>query len=52
MGAQRLPVIHFVPKQTVTVPDDYYLCPLYKTAARAGVLSTTGAWIAMVVRRL
>lgn len=36
------PVVHFMPAQDfVRAPSDYE-CPLYKTALRAGVLSTTG----------
>eukprot|EP00891_Asterochloris_glomerata_P001497 jgi/Astpho2/1497/e_gw1.00026.129.1_t len=37
-----LPVIHFIPLQDFSPPADYYQCPLYRTAARAGMLSTTG----------
>jgi dynein heavy chain len=38
-----MPVVHFVPTQNfVRNPADYE-CPLYKTAVRAGVLTTTGA---------
>eukprot|EP00899_Mesostigma_viride_P007437 jgi/Mesvir1/16695/Mv15092-RA.1 len=39
----RLPVVHFVPREDVVPPKHEYQSPLYKTAARAGVLSTTGA---------
>jgi dynein heavy chain len=38
----RLPVVHFVPREEYCPPEGQYSCPLYKTAARAGVLSTTG----------
>jgi dynein heavy chain len=38
-----LPVIHFSPLQiSQDGPVDLYQCPLYKTAVRAGTLSTTG----------
>ncbi|KAL0028415.1 hypothetical protein WJX77_005025 [Trebouxia sp. C0004] len=37
-----LPVIHFTPVQDYVAPDTGYDCPLYKTSARAGALSTTG----------
>ena len=37
-----LPVIHFMPVQDYIAPDTEYDCPLYKTSARAGALSTTG----------
>ena len=37
-----LPVIHFTPVQDCVPPDTDYECPLYKTSARAGALSTTG----------
>ncbi|KAH0794512.1 Dynein heavy chain family protein [Histomonas meleagridis] len=36
------PVIHLIPKVDFTCPKDQYLCPVYRTAVRAGVLSTTG----------
>jgi len=38
-----LPVIHFVPTPNFERSKADYECPLYKTAVRAGVLSTTGA---------
>jgi hypothetical protein len=37
-----IPGIHFLPQQNYTPPKDLYAAPLYKTAARYGVLSTTG----------
>eukprot|EP00164_Ancoracysta_twista_P004479 GFYU01006044.1.p1 GENE.GFYU01006044.1~~GFYU01006044.1.p1 ORF type:complete len:643 (-),score=209.30 GFYU01006044.1:95-2023(-) len=38
----QMPVIHFVPKVNHLPNPADYACPLYKTSARAGVLSTTG----------
>jgi len=37
-----LPVIHFIPTPNFHRDKAAYECPLYKTAVRAGVLSTTG----------
>ncbi|KAH8088732.1 dynein light chain binding protein [Aureococcus anophagefferens] len=37
-----LPMIHFKPAVGHTIPDGFYACPVYKTAERKGVLSTTG----------
>ena len=38
-----MPVIHFNPAANFERNKADYECPLYKTATRAGVLSTTGA---------
>eukprot|EP00854_Cymbomonas_tetramitiformis_P012166 gene12165-14372_t len=38
----KLPIILFLPTQDAEPPTSEYQCPLYKTAVRAGVLSTTG----------
>ena len=37
-----LPMMHMEPQMDYKPNEDDYTCPLYKTAARAGVLSTTG----------
>ncbi|KAM4809142.1 dynein axonemal heavy chain 6 [Rhinophrynus dorsalis] len=37
-----LPVVHFEPQQNYNPSPTLYQAPLYKTAARAGTLSTTG----------
>jgi dynein heavy chain len=37
-----MPLIRFVPVQTLKNVDKTFVCPLYKTSARAGTLSTTG----------
>jgi dynein heavy chain len=39
----ELPVFHFIPTQDFVRNKADYECPLYKTAVRAGVLTTTGA---------
>jgi len=38
----KLPMIHFTPKEDNKPDPDDYPAPLYKTSVRAGVLSTTG----------
>mmetsp|Transcript_29511 Transcript_29511/g.76170 ORF Transcript_29511/g.76170 Transcript_29511/m.76170 type:complete len:212 (+) Transcript_29511:2-637(+) len=38
-----LPVFHFIPTANFERNKAEYACPLYKTAVRAGVLTTTGA---------
>ena len=38
-----LPAIHFEPVENRVADEADYECPLYKTSARAGTLSTTGA---------
>jgi dynein heavy chain len=37
-----MPLIRFIPSQNVNGKEKMYTCPLYKTSARAGTLSTTG----------
>lgn len=37
-----MPVVHFKPQEDFKPEPEDYLCPLYKTSLRAGVLSTTG----------
>lgn len=39
---ERMPLLHMEPKMDFLPPLEDYSCPLYKTGARAGVLSTTG----------
>lgn len=37
-----MPLIHFQPEEDHSVDKTLYECPVYKTGARAGTLSTTG----------
>ena len=39
---EKMPLIHLEPKMDFVPPEEDYNCPLYKTAVRAGILSTTG----------
>ena len=40
---EAMPMLHMEPKMDFVPPKDDYMCPLYKTGARAGLLSTTGS---------
>jgi hypothetical protein len=42
---QPLPMMHMEPRRNYTPDPTEYKSPLYKTAARAGVLSTTGEYV-------
>lgn len=39
-----LPMLHMKPEMDYIPNPKHYLAPLYKTSARAGVLSTTGKY--------
>ncbi len=38
----KMPIIHFIPRESNDFRGNLYSCPLYKTMLRAGTLSTTG----------
>lgn len=38
-----LPMLHMKPQRNFVPDPSHYISPLYRTAARAGTLSTTGA---------
>lgn len=38
----QMPIIHFLPKDDHVINQEDYICPVYKTSVRAGVLTTTG----------
>ncbi|KAI9363382.1 dynein heavy chain and region D6 of dynein motor-domain-containing protein [Zopfochytrium polystomum] len=43
LPSQSMPLVRFIPTQIPQQQDkSLYVCPLYKTSARAGTLSTTG----------
>ena len=39
---EQMPILHMKPQLDFSPPLEDYICPLYKTSARAGILSTTG----------
>ncbi|KAM4037486.1 dynein axonemal heavy chain 3-like [Anomaloglossus baeobatrachus] len=39
---ESMPIIWLIPEEKVSVMDSFYQCPVYKTSARHGELSTTG----------
>ena len=45
---ERMPLLHMEPKMDFITPENDYQCPLYKTGARAGVLSTTGKFMQII----
>jgi dynein heavy chain len=38
----EVPVIHLLPCQNYKSPPEDYLCPVYRTQIRAGILASTG----------
>jgi dynein heavy chain len=38
----QVPVIHLLPQQAYKPPPEDYLCPVYRTQIRAGILASTG----------
>lgn len=42
-----MPIIHMKPEMDYIPDSNDYIAPLYKTAARAGVLSTTGKFLTL-----